>query len=56
MRVVEIELKDVRPIKCPTGTKNCIGCPYTMWVGLLLQGRNPVVICGCDEEEEEVKE
>lgn len=55
MRVVEIKLKDVRPIKCPASTKNCIGCPYNICLGLLLRGREPIVICGYDEEEE-VKE
>ena len=55
MRLVEIKLKDVRPIVCPTSTKNCIGCPYNMSIGLLLRGTEPVVICGY-EEKEEVKE
>lgn len=52
MRLVEIELKDVRPIVCPTSTKNCIGCPYNMSIGLLLRGTEPVVICGYKEKEE----
>ena len=55
MRVVEIKLKNVRPVKCYASVKNCIGCPYNMWIGLLLGGREPIVICGYDEEEEEVK-
>lgn len=55
MRVVEIKLKNVRPVVCPISTKNCIGCPYNMSIGLLLHGREPIVICGY-EEEEEVKE
>ena len=53
MRVVEIKLKDVRPVVCPISTKNCIGCSYNMSIGLLLGGREPIVICGYDEEEEE---
>lgn len=53
MRVIEINLKDVRPIVCPAGGKNCIGCPFNMAVGLLLRGKEPVVICGYEEEEKE---
>lgn len=55
MRLVEIKLENVSPIKCPASVKNCIGCPYNMSIGLLLGGREPVVICGY-EEKEEVKE
>ena len=51
MRFVEIKLKDVRPAVCPSGAKNCIGCPYNMSIGLLLRGKEPVVICGYEEEE-----
>lgn len=52
MRVVEIKLKNVRPVVCPAGKKNCIGCSYKMTVGLLLRGNEPVVICNYKEEEE----
>ena len=52
MRGIEIELKDVRPIKCSASTKNCIGCPYNMSIGLLLRGTEPVVICGYEEKKE----
>lgn len=50
MRVVEIKLKNVRPVVCPVGGKNCIGCPHKMTVGMLLRGKEPVVICGYEEE------
>lgn len=52
MRVVEIKLKDVRPIVCPASEKNCIGCPYNIRIGMLLGGIEPIVICGYEEKEE----
>lgn len=56
MRVVEIKLKNVRPVVCPAGGKNCIGCPHKMTVGMLLRGKEPVVICGYEEAEEKEEE